>query len=75
MRSIRTFNASPMTIQELQLAVPSAFARQPHDSRTRKYGFVPTFEIIEGLGGESRRTCRAFFICAETRPVTSPSCP
>lgn len=49
MRNIRTFNASPMTIQELQLAVPSAFARQPHDSRTRKYGFVPTFEIINGL--------------------------
>jgi hypothetical protein len=36
-------------MQELQLAVPSAFAQSQHVSRSQRYAFIPTFEVIAGL--------------------------
>ncbi len=32
--------------------VPSVFAREAHDSRSERYVYVPTIEIVEGLRRE-----------------------
>lgn len=40
---------SPMTLQELQAAAPSAFAIEPHESRSARYTYIPTAEIIKGM--------------------------
>lgn len=42
-------NQKPMTMLELQLAVPSAFAVEPHESRSSRYTYIPTVRIIEGM--------------------------
>jgi hypothetical protein len=39
----------PLTLQALQTIVPSAFATQPHESRSNRYAYIPTSEIISGL--------------------------
>jgi hypothetical protein len=38
-----------LTIDSLRASVPSAFATQPHESRSHRYAYIPTSEVIAGL--------------------------
>lgn len=38
-----------MTIGELRHSVPSAFAIEKHESRSARYTYIPTSEVIDGL--------------------------
>ena len=44
--------ASALTIDQLRKAVPSAFAAEPHGSRSERYVYIPTSAIIEGMRKE-----------------------
>lgn len=45
----RNRNNQPLTNDQLQVIAPSAFAGQAHESRSNRYTFIPTIEVIEGL--------------------------
>jgi hypothetical protein len=52
MRFNSRFNSNfsnAQTIDSLRSLVPSAFATQPHASRSARYAYIPTSEVIEGL--------------------------
>lgn len=38
-----------LTMDQIRCAAPSAFAEQPHESRSQKYAYIPTSTVIEGL--------------------------
>ena len=38
-----------LSADDLRQCVPSAFAEEAHSSRSARYAYVPTFDIIEGL--------------------------
>ena len=40
---------SPLTTEQLQHYVPSAFAVTPYHKMSDRYGFIPTSEVIEGM--------------------------
>jgi hypothetical protein len=42
-------NYQPLTIDQLQQMVPSAFATSAHESRSARYTYIPTSEIIRGM--------------------------
>lgn len=44
--------ASALTVDQLRKAVPSAFADTPHSSRSERYAYIPTSDIIEGMRKE-----------------------
>lgn len=39
----------PLTMDQLQIAVPSAFATSAHESRSARYAYIPTSDIIAGM--------------------------
>lgn len=39
----------PLTIDQVRHAAPSAFAVAPHESRSARYTYIPTSQIIEGM--------------------------
>lgn len=39
----------PMSNDQLRKLVPSAFATQAHESRSARYSYIPTAEVIDGL--------------------------
>jgi hypothetical protein len=43
---------TPLDNEALYTHVPSIFAREAHDSRSERYVYVPTIDIVEGLRGE-----------------------
>ena len=45
----RNRNNEPLTNEQIQKIAPSAFAGQAHGSRSDRYAFIPTVEIIDGL--------------------------
>jgi hypothetical protein len=45
----RNRNNEPLDNDQLQKFAPSAFAGQPHESRSSRYAFIPTVEVIDGL--------------------------
>lgn len=45
----RNRNGEPLTNEQIQKFAPSAFAGQCHDSRSDRYTFVPTVEVIDGM--------------------------
>jgi Domain of unknown function (DUF932) len=52
MRFNSRFNSNftnALTIDALRHHVPSAFAAEPHSSRSTRYTYIPTSEVIEGL--------------------------
>src|SRR6266576_6609348 len=52
MRFNSRFNSNfsnAQTMDSLKAIVPSAFATQPHSSRSSRYAYIPTSEVIEGL--------------------------
>src|SRR4051794_14212466 len=38
-----------LTIDDVRSRVPSAFATQAHDSRSERYTYIPTSNVIEGM--------------------------
>lgn len=42
-------NTQPMTMDSLRARVPSAFATQAHSSRSERYTYIPTSDVIEGM--------------------------
>ena len=50
---------SALTMDQLRAAVPSAFALAKHDSRSERYTYIPTVNVIEGLMGEGFQPFRA----------------
>jgi hypothetical protein len=38
-----------LSLAQLQEIVPSAFAVQPHESRSSRYAFIPTSDVIQGM--------------------------
>lgn len=42
----------PLTNDELQLIVPSAFSAEKHDSRSEKYTYIPTITLLDKLRDE-----------------------
>jgi hypothetical protein len=49
----------PMTIAELQLAVPSAFATTAHSSRSERYAYIPTANVIQAMMKEGFQPFKA----------------
>lgn len=42
----------PLTDDDIRRAAPSVFANEAHDSRSARYAYVPTFEVLAGLKRE-----------------------
>lgn len=42
----------PLTNEELQHIVPSAFSSDKHDSRSERYTYIPTINILDRLRDE-----------------------
>lgn len=45
----RTYNNQPLSDAHIRAVAPSVFADMAHESRSDKYTYVPTFEILNGL--------------------------
>ena len=45
----RNRNNEPLSNDQIQRYAPSVFAGQAHDSRSQRYAFIPTVEVIDGL--------------------------
>ena len=52
--------AGVLTVDQLQRAVPSAFAENAHESRSARYAYIPTIEVVEGLCNEGFLPVQAF---------------
>lgn len=52
MRSNSVFNLDGLSNDELKAKCPSIFGVQPHSSRSEKYQFVPTIDILDMLRDE-----------------------
>ncbi len=48
----RNRNGLALSNEEIQKLAPSAFAGQAHESRSDRYTFIPTAEVIDGLRNE-----------------------
>jgi hypothetical protein len=48
-----------LTMDQLLSAVPSAFALGKHESRSQRYTYIPTVNVIEGLMGEGFQPFKA----------------
>lgn len=44
--------ARPLSEDELRQFVPSIFAETAHESRSARYGYIPTIEVVRGLAKE-----------------------
>jgi len=42
----------PLTADQLRKLAPSVFADQAHDSRSARYAYIPTIEVLQGLQRE-----------------------
>lgn len=42
-------NHTPLTIDQIRRQAPSVFAESAHESRSRRYGYIPTGMVVEGL--------------------------
>lgn len=47
--------AGPLSEDQLRQFVPSIFAENPHHSRSARYGYIPTIEVVRGLHAEGFR--------------------
>ena len=56
---------SPLSDEQIFRAAPSVFADAPHSSRSARYAYIPTADIVNGLRGEG---FMPFMVCqAKTR--------
>ena len=42
----------PLNNEEIRAVAPSIFASEKHDSRSERYTYIPTIEVLEGLRRE-----------------------
>lgn len=42
-------NSQPLTIDQIAQTAPSALALQPHESRSDRYTYIPTLDVIKGM--------------------------
>ncbi len=48
-RSAAKSGSEPLTNEQIMRAAPSAFAAEKHESRSERYAYIPTREVINGL--------------------------
>lgn len=66
-RGLRKTQADrPLTEIELRQVAPSVFAAEAHDSRSARYAYVPTIEILNGL---AKHGFRPFMACQSTSRI------
>ncbi|MBC7674430.1 MAG: DUF945 domain-containing protein [Polaromonas sp.] len=53
----------PLTEDQLRRVAPSIFAEEAHDSRSKRYTYIPTISVLRGLQGEGFEP----FMVAQTR--------
>lgn len=53
-------NSSPLTASQLRTMVPSAYATDKHESRSSRYTYIPTSEVIDGLIANGFQPFQAF---------------
>lgn len=53
-------SASPLTDDQITRVAPSIFAAEPHESRSRRYTYIPTGDVLRGLRKEG---FEPFFVC------------
>lgn len=44
-----SFKAQPLTDERIRTLAPSVFAAEPHSSRSARYAYIPTAEVLQGL--------------------------
>jgi len=49
----------PLTLEEIRHAAPSAFATEAHESRSSRYTYIPTSQVIAGLMREGFQPFKA----------------
>ena len=47
-----SINLAPLTLDQVRAAAPSAFAIEKHESRSARYAYIPTSQIITAMMGE-----------------------
>lgn len=47
--AIQARGSEPLTLDRIQRAVPSIFAAEAHESRSDRYAYIPTVEVLSGL--------------------------
>jgi hypothetical protein len=55
--------ARPLTDEEIRAVAPSIFADAAHESRSSRYGYIPTIEVLNGLRREGFQP----FMACQTR--------
>ena len=51
LRSTGRAGTAPLTNEQIMRLAPSAFAVEKHESRSERYAYIPTSEVIDGLRG------------------------
>lgn len=63
-KGLRKFEASrPLAEIEMREVAPSIFAAEAHDSRSARYAYIPTIEVLRGLQKEG---FQPFMVCQST---------
>ena len=69
-RNARQISArEALSDDQLRQVVPSIFAEQAHDSRSERYVYVPTIQIVQGLRNEGWQP----FFAVQAQPATVPA--
>jgi hypothetical protein len=61
----------PLSDDQIRRAVPSIYAEEPHHSRSHRYGYIPTSQVLAGLRKEG---FQPFFAC-QTRVKIADKAP
>ena len=48
-----------MSLDQVRAVAPSVFAMSPHQSRSERYAYIPTVDVLEGLSREGFRVVKA----------------
>lgn len=59
MNRFSTLTTNALTLTDLRHMVPSAFAAEAHESRSARYTYIPTAEVIDGLMAQGFAPFRA----------------
>jgi hypothetical protein len=58
--SNRILSDQALTNEQIRTVAPSIFAASPHDSRSARYTYIPTIDVLNGLRKEG---FQPFFVC------------
>jgi hypothetical protein len=56
----RGYNTNPLTLDAIKAIAPSVFAEDKHESRSERYTYIPTSDIVSGLMSEGFMPYYAF---------------